>query len=71
MENGLKLSLALLDQCPVYTHKEVLILYGALNTCDPGNVFEVVDEYKSRRIPVSCISLSVMVNLNKEIAEAT
>lgn len=42
LENGLKLALGCLDLCPAYTHKEVLILYGALNTCDPGNVFEVV-----------------------------
>ncbi len=71
LENGLKLALGCLELCPSYAHKEVLTIYGALNTCDPGNIFEVMEKYKKAGVPCSCISMSVMMNLNKEIAEST
>jgi hypothetical protein len=36
LQNGLDLAVATLRSIPPYGHREVLMLYAALSTCDPG-----------------------------------
>ena len=38
--------MAVLSMCPSYAKKEILLLFSAMNTCDPGNVFDSVKKLK-------------------------
>jgi hypothetical protein len=40
LQNALELVHGYLEQVLSYGHKEVLILYSALNICDPGDIME-------------------------------
>jgi transcription initiation factor TFIIH subunit 2 len=56
---------------PKYGTREVVIIYGGLTTCDPGDIYETIDTIKKENIKVSVIGLSAEIHICKAIAEAT
>jgi transcription initiation factor TFIIH subunit 2 len=54
-------ALYILRYVPEYGHKELLILYSSLSTCDPGDVFEAIRECKQSKLRVSVICLAAEV----------
>jgi hypothetical protein len=57
LQNALELVHGYLEQVPSYGHKEVLILYSALNTCDPGDIMETIEKCKKSKLRCSVIGL--------------
>ncbi|XP_073050655.1 general transcription factor IIH subunit 2-like [Primulina eburnea] len=71
LQNGLDLVHSLLNQIPTYGHREVLILYSALSTCDPGDVNEAIEKCKSSKIRCSVIGLSAELYVCKCLCQKT
>lgn len=71
LQNGLDLVHDLLNQTPSYGHREVLILYSALSTCDPGDIMETIQRCKKSKIRCSVIGLSAELYICKYISEET
>lgn len=71
LQNALELVHGYLSQIPSYGHREVLILYSALNTCDPGDVMETVQQCKKAKIRCSVIGLSAEIYICKHLCEET
>jgi transcription initiation factor TFIIH subunit 2 len=71
LQNALELVHGYLNQVPSYGHKEVLILYSALNTCDPGNIMETIEECKKSKIRCSVIGLAAEIFVCKHLCEET
>ena len=44
---------------------------GALNTCDPGDIFETIKECKKQKLRVSIIGLAAEVHICKKICTET
>ncbi|XP_072957605.1 general transcription factor IIH subunit 2 [Typha angustifolia] len=71
MQNALELVHEYLSQIPSYGHREVLILYSALNTCDPGDIMETIHKCKKAKIRCSVIGLSAEIFICKHLCEET
>lgn len=71
LQNALTLALNSLRQIPMYGSKEVLIVYSSLSTCDPGNIFETINELKENNIRCSIVSLDAEMHILKTIAKET
>ncbi|XP_038979096.1 general transcription factor IIH subunit 2-like isoform X1 [Phoenix dactylifera] len=71
LQNALELVYGYLSQIPSYGHREVLILYSALNTCDPGDIMETVQQCKKAKIRCSVIGLSAEIYICKHLCEET
>ncbi|KAJ1271818.1 hypothetical protein BS78_06G155000 [Paspalum vaginatum] len=71
LQNALELVHGYLDQIPSYGHKEVLILYSALNTCDPGDIMETIEKCKKSKIRCSVIGLAAEIFICKHLCEQT
>lgn len=71
LQNGLDLVHGLLNQIPSYGHREVLILYSALSTCDPGDIMETIQKCKSSKIRCSVIGLSAELYICKYLCQET
>lgn len=71
LQNGLDLVQSLLNQIPSYGHREVLILYSALSTCDPGDIMETVQKCKTSKIRCSVIGLSAELYICKYLCQET
>lgn len=71
LQNALDLVCGYLDQIPSYGHREVLILYSALSTCDPGDIMESIQKCKKSKIRCSVIGLSAEMFICKLLCQET
>ncbi|OVA09893.1 von Willebrand factor [Macleaya cordata] len=71
LQNALDLVHDYLNKIPSYGHREVLILYSALSTCDPGDVMETIKECKKSKIRCSVIGLSAEIYICKHLCQET
>nr|XP_043609149.1 general transcription factor IIH subunit 2 [Erigeron canadensis] len=71
LQNALELVHEQLDQIPSYGHREVIILYSALSTCDPGDVMETIQKCKKSKIRCSVIGLSAEIYICKYLSQET
>ena len=61
----------MLKQQNIHGSKEILCVMSSLTTCDPGDIFQTVDELTSLSIRADIISLSAEVYIYKEICSRT
>lgn len=71
LQNGLELVHGFLSQIPSYGHREVLILYSALSTCDPGDIMETIQKCKKSKLRCSVIGLSAEMFICKHLCQET
>ncbi|KAK1271999.1 hypothetical protein QJS04_geneDACA022043 [Acorus gramineus] len=71
LQNALDLVHGFLNQSPSYGHREVLILYSALSTCDPGDIMETIEKCKKSKIRCSVVGLSAEIYICKHLCEET
>jgi len=56
---------------PQFGTREVLIIYGSLTSCDPGNIQSTISKLKRNNIMCSIIGLAAEVYICKEICSQT
>lgn len=71
LQNALELVHGYLNQVPSYGHREVLFLYSALSTCDPGDIMETIQKCKDSKIRCSIVGLSAEMFICKHICKET
>lgn len=71
LQNALELVHGYLNQIPTYGHREVLILYSALSTCDPGDIMDTIKKCKKGKIRCSVIGLAAEMFICKHICQET
>ncbi|XP_078441800.1 general transcription factor II H2 [Wolffia australiana] len=71
LQNALDLVHGFLSRAPSFGHREVLFLYSALSTCDPGNIMETIDGCKKAKIRCSVIGLSAEIYICKHLCQET
>ncbi|KAL6203075.1 hypothetical protein ACLB2K_026779 [Fragaria x ananassa] len=71
LQNALDLVQGYLNQIPSYGHREVLIMYSALSTCDPGDIMETIQKCKKSKIRCSVIGLSAEIFICKHLCQET
>ena len=71
LQNGLELARALLFHTPKHGTREVLVVYGALLTSDPGDIHRTIDDLVKDRIRVSMIGLAAQVYICAELCRRT
>lgn len=71
LQNALDLVHSFLSQVPSYGHREVLILYSALSTCDPGDIMEAIQNCKKAKIRCSVVGLLAEIYICKHLCSET
>jgi len=72
LQNGLELVGRSLGHQPFHGSREILIVCGALSTCDPGHVLtETLPRLMAANIRVSTFALSAELHICRKIAEVT
>lgn len=71
LQNALEMSRALLMHVPSHNTREVLIIYGALMSSDPGSIAKTIDQLVADKIRVKIIGLAAQVAVCQSIAEKT
>lgn len=71
LQNTILLAMSMLRHIPNYGHREVLIVFNSLSTCDPGDIFATLRDAKAQRVRISVICLVAEVFICKQVAELT
>ena len=71
LENSLSLARGMLSAAPTHGTKEVLIVYAALQTSDPGNIHDVIRRLVEDRIRVSVVGLAARLRVLMELVAKT
>lgn len=71
LQNILQLAISTLRHVPEYGHRELLILYSSISTCDPGDIFKTIQEAKKLKICINCICLAGEIYICKFMADET
>ncbi|GFY39898.1 general transcription factor IIH subunit 2 [Trichonephila inaurata madagascariensis] len=71
LQNALELAIQTLRFMPTHTSREILVIFGSLTTCDPGDIYETVDSLVSHNIRCSIIGLAAELVVCRKITKAT
>jgi len=56
---------------PTHSSREILIIFGSLTTCDPGNIHDTLDSCVKNRIRVSVVALAAEMKICREFCDKT
>ncbi|KAL9048705.1 MAG: hypothetical protein Q9162_007588 [Coniocarpon cinnabarinum] len=71
LENSLALSRGMLSAAPSHGTKEIIIVYAALLTADPGNIHDTIRNLVQDRIRVSVVGLAARLRILSELVART
>lgn len=71
LQNTILLAMSMLRHIPNYGHREVLIVFNSLSTCDPGDIFATLRDAKAQKVRISVICLVAEVFICRQVAELT
>eukprot|EP01138_Halocafeteria_seosinensis_P002155 gb/GECG01002205.1/.p1 GENE.gb/GECG01002205.1/~~gb/GECG01002205.1/.p1 ORF type:complete len:528 (+),score=64.81 gb/GECG01002205.1/:1-1584(+) len=71
LQTALDISYSTLSLMPDYGNREIIVIHGALATCDSGNVFDTIQNLVKSRTRVSVISLSGEMYIARKVTEET
>jgi hypothetical protein len=71
IQNGLDLARGYLAQIPSYGHREIMLVFSALSTIDPGDIMEAVHKCKEANIRCSVVGLSAEIYICKLLCDQT
>jgi len=72
LQNALEVAGRSLGHMPSYGSREIMVLCGALSTCDPGDILmETLPKLKQAGVMISFISLAAEMYVCRRIAEET
>lgn len=71
LQNALEMARGLLLHVPAHCTREVLIVFGALSTTDPGDIHQTIGSLVHENIRAKVIGLSAQVSVCKELCKQT
>ncbi|KAG0582307.1 hypothetical protein M758_3G047500 [Ceratodon purpureus] len=71
IQNALDLARGYLTQIPSYGHREIMLVFSALSTIDPGDILEAVQKCKEANIRCSVVGLSAEIYICKLLCDQT
>ncbi|OSX76817.1 hypothetical protein BU14_0175s0010 [Porphyra umbilicalis] len=71
LENGVRLAAAVLAPIPAYGTREVLVLFGGLATCDPGDVRAAMDGLAADGMRASVVGIDAEVYILSLLSKRT
>lgn len=71
LQNALDCARGFLSDIPNYGHREVIVLFSALSTCDPGDIMDSVKKCHEANIRCSVVGLAAEIYICKLLCERT
>ena len=56
---------------PTHSSREILIIFGSLTTCDPGNIHETLESCIRDKIRISVVALAAEMKICRELCDKT
>ena len=56
---------------PTHSSREIIILFGSLTTCDPGNIHDTLDSCIKNKIRISVVALAAEMKICRDLCDKT
>ncbi|CAA7259135.1 unnamed protein product [Cyclocybe aegerita] len=71
LQNAIEMARSSMSHLPTHSSREILIIYGSLTTCDPGNIHETLSSCVSSKIRISVVALAAEMKICREMCDKT
>ncbi|KJA29054.1 hypothetical protein HYPSUDRAFT_33576 [Hypholoma sublateritium FD-334 SS-4] len=71
LQNAVEMARGSMSHLPTHSSRELLIIFGSLTTCDPGNIHETIDACVKSRARISVVALAAEMKICREMCEKT
>jgi transcription initiation factor TFIIH subunit 2 len=56
---------------PTHSSREIIVIFGSLTTCDPGNIHETLETCVKNKIRISVVALAAEMKICRELCDKT
>lgn len=71
LESCILLAMKLLRHIPNYGHRELLVVFNSLSSCDAGDIFHTVQKARLAKLRISVITTTAEIFICRQLAELT
>ncbi|KAI6125727.1 Ssl1-like-domain-containing protein [Pisolithus croceorrhizus] len=71
LQNAIEMARGSMSHLPTQSSREILIVFGSLTTCDPGNIHETLEVCIKNRIRISVVALAAEMKICRELSDKT
>nr|CAG4643949.1 EOG090X05VA [Lepidurus arcticus] len=71
LQNGLEAALQVLQNMPSHTSREVMVIFGSLTTCDPGDISVTLQSLQQKQVRVCAVGMSAEVHVLRRVCKGT
>ncbi|EIW62529.1 TFIIH basal transcription factor complex subunit SSL1 [Trametes versicolor FP-101664 SS1] len=71
LQNAIEMARSSMSHLPTHSSREILVIFGSLTTCDPGNIHDTMDECVKDRIRISIVALAAEMKICRDLCDKT
>ncbi|KAF5380442.1 hypothetical protein D9615_004478 [Tricholomella constricta] len=71
LQNAIEMARSSMSHLPTHSSREIIILFGSLTTCDPGNIHETLDACVKAKIRISVVALAAEMKICRDLCDKT
>ncbi|KAH9940414.1 TFIIH basal transcription factor complex subunit SSL1 [Epithele typhae] len=71
LQNAVEMARSSMGHLPTHSSREIVVVYGSLTTCDPGNIHDTIDECVKDKIRISVVALAAEMKVCRTMCEKT
>ncbi|KAF9450405.1 TFIIH basal transcription factor complex, subunit SSL1 [Macrolepiota fuliginosa MF-IS2] len=71
LQNAIEMARTSMSHLPTHSSREIIIIFGSLTTCDPGNIHETLETCTRNKIRISVVALAAEMKICRELCDKT
>jgi len=71
LQNAINMARSSMSHLPTHSSREIVIIFGSLTTCDPGNIHDTLDECIKDKIRISVVALAAEMKICRDLCDKT
>ncbi|KAF7984210.1 hypothetical protein HWV62_16000 [Athelia sp. TMB] len=71
LQNSIEMARSTMSHLPTHSSREILIVFGSLTTCDPGNIHDTLEACVQNQIRISVVALAAEMKICRELCDKT
>ncbi|OAX39575.1 TFIIH basal transcription factor complex, subunit SSL1 [Rhizopogon vinicolor AM-OR11-026] len=71
LQNAIEMARSSMSHLPTHSSREILIIFGSLTTCDPGNIHDTLDACVKNKIRISVVALAAEMKICRNLCDKT
>ncbi|KAH8078068.1 Ssl1-like-domain-containing protein [Cristinia sonorae] len=71
LQNAIEMARSSMSHLPTHSSREIVIIFGSLTTCDPGNIHDTLDECIKDKIRISVVALAAEMKICRDLCDKT